>query len=38
MTVPKSLSAATLSAVLSLGAAQAQTLRLSTYVNETDIR
>jgi TRAP-type transport system periplasmic protein len=38
MTVPKILSAATMSAVLSVGAAHAETLRLSTYVNETDIR
>ena len=38
MTLHHSLSAATLTAVLTLGAAQAETLRLSTYVNETDIR
>lgn len=38
MTVQKRLAATTLAAALTVGAAQAETLRLSTYVNETDIR
>lgn len=38
MTVQTRLAATTLAAALTLGTAQAETLRLSTYVNETDIR